>query len=156
LSDKAGLEPRPNLDMLLSQIEEELDFVVKIYPRYASKAIGRRVVVALDWQVLRSVLRDAREKAITIPEELLKNHGLTGEPLISKMDYLWFAIDKVHKSSGKLPVSTMRRVLSWFLDILDNLLESLEKVFPPIGAVTEFKKQLESGLNVPKELERIS
>jgi hypothetical protein len=142
--------------MLLSQIEEELDFIVKIYPEYASKSIGRHVAVALDWQALRFALKDAREKAIAIPENVLKDHGLTGQLLISKIDYFWFAIDKVHKSLGKLPVPVMRKVLLWFLDIIDTLLESLEKVFPPIGAVTEFKKQLESGLSVPKELERIS
>jgi hypothetical protein len=148
---------RKDLFELLEYLENELNYVVGlisntpgIIPEWLKWDLKS------DWEAVRPRFNAARESLAQAGEEELNNHGLAGSPLKSKIIFLKRSTTRVRWQISRIhwpATGILRKSLAWLLDVQDNLLESLADVLPPLGAVTELKKQLESSLVVPDVVE---
>jgi hypothetical protein len=142
---------------LLEYIENQLDYVVGLVSRTPG-IIPEWLKWDLksDWETLRPRFKTAKESLVQVGEDELNNHGLTGSALKSKIVFLQRTTTRVRWQISRIhwpATGILRKSLAWLLDVQDNLLESLADVLPPLGAVTELKKQLESSLTVPDVVE---
>ena len=148
---------RKDLFKLLQDLEKQLDYVVTllsanptIIPRWLEWDFKK------DWIITRRRFDLARETLLQVTDEELNRHGLTGTELGSKISYLNRSAKRVRWQVSRIhwpAPGILRKSLRWFLEVQDNLLESLANVLPPLGAVTELKKQLESSLDIPDVME---
>jgi hypothetical protein len=146
---------------MLILIKENLEIATKLYAELAPAWLEWKPS-SVDWNVVElafvsseNMLKDPEmREAIYIA---LANHGLVGTQLESKMALLKSGTGRVQeyrkRFSPKIPRAVSSRLISWLLDLLDDFMDSLSAAFPPLGAATEFKKAIETGLNAPQELQ---
>ncbi|MGO9644180.1 MAG: hypothetical protein ACLPY5_05480 [Candidatus Bathyarchaeia archaeon] len=150
-----------NIRKIIVMVKDKLSWAVEVYPVLAPSWLDWKP--SDDWDFIRSRLDDsiyaikhfydfdeATRKEISVA---LRNHGLVGPPVERKWTRLDSAIKRVNGVFSDLRKAGKRKVLGWTLKLLDDVMDSLSSAFPPLGAVTEFKKAIETALHVPTELE---
>jgi hypothetical protein len=150
--------------VLLDMISDNLGLVVERYPSLAPEWLEWKPMEY--WSIIKKdsfqKARDFLMYAVAQQDErvfaALQNHGLTGILLKSKVTFLDSVTKKVHGWLKQVPKtidkSVVRKILSWLLDSLDDVLDSLAVVLPPLGAAQEFKKGMKTGLDAPTVLTR--
>jgi len=152
---KLSGEDWKNLTKSLQLIEKELGFVVERYSEVVPAPL-KALDIKEHWKLVQPAFGKALKILPTVSFQSLQDHGLVGLPLEAKLSFLMRTIDVVHDRISALPVpkpNILRKLLAWLLKVLENLLESLAAVLPPLGGVTEFKKQVESGLEFPEAVD---
>jgi hypothetical protein len=152
-------EPIPSdellrLQNLLSQMEEELEFVLKRYVEIVPDAL-REIDIREHWKEVQPAFEQARKTLGSATYESLRLNGLAGVPLQSKTRFFNRAIRVVHEARLPITSKKLRRLLAWLLGVIENFLKSFAPVLGPLGipieAVNEFKDQMKSGLEFPDE-----
>ena len=142
----------------LTIIEKELDFIAakssEMVPEWLrlERSVDDWTDTRLAFRYVEHLLTEHR-----IPPRVhraLETHGLTGQLLESKVSFLKKVSERFHKiyEKHRENMGIARRLSSWVLGVLDNYLDSLANVFVGLGAVREFKEQIESALTSPEEL----
>ncbi len=146
---------------MLELIEDNLKWAAEVYPRLAPSWLTWTPLD--DWKFISSCfddsiytienfykIDDTKRKEITFA---LNNHGLVGPLLEHKSTRLNSGIDKVRAVFRNVRSKVGgRKVIGFMLELVDDYMDSFSAAFPPLGAVTEFKKAIKTGLQAPDEL----
>jgi len=160
MNDTSTSKDREELHELLAKIEKELDYVISaiekdphLIPHWLNWS---KSMIRDDWTKARPAFVHAKESLASVKDEELGNHGLIGAPLKSKIRFLETVTKRVRWQLSRIHYPArpiLRKSLAWLLKVQDNLLDSMASVLPPLGVVTELKKQLESALTFPDVME---
>lgn len=142
---------------MMKDVREFVAFAVGNYALFApSHLAGMKQSLEAAWKETEGLFGEAERQILKLSEKQLAAHGLTGASLALKIQAVQGSIRWASEILRGLHPPHMepfkKKVLSWTLDGIDNILDSLEPIVPVAGPIREIKHHVGWAADAPEEV----